>query len=102
MLIILKTTFDSIEPYKFLRNNFFPNNVTLFHRIQNLIFDSFKFKLQVIFPLIFTGMEKSVDIEATVENGGPTGQSGAIRWGIAWGLRSFVDKKMIEKMRIGM
>ncbi|XP_014296050.1 28S ribosomal protein S9, mitochondrial [Microplitis demolitor] len=67
-------------------------DITYFHHIQ--------YREQVIFPLIFTGMEKSVDIEATVENGGPTGQSGAIRWGIAWGLRSFVDKKMIEKMRI--
>lgn len=46
-------------------------------------------------------MTDKVDIEATVNGGGPTGQSGAIRWGIAWGLRSFVDKSMIEKMRIG-
>lgn len=42
-----------------------------------------------------------VDIEAEVFGGGPNGQAGAIRWGIAWGLRSFVDQKMIEKMRIG-
>lgn len=46
-------------------------------------------------------MTDKVDIEATINGGGPTGQSGAIRWGIAWGLRSFVDKSMIERMRIG-
>lgn len=46
-------------------------------------------------------MTDKVNIEATVNGGGPTGQSGAIRWGIAWGLRSFLDKPMIEKMRIG-
>ncbi|KOC70291.1 hypothetical protein WH47_06989 [Habropoda laboriosa] len=46
-------------------------------------------------------MADKVDIEATVSGGGPTGQAGAIRWGIAWGLRSFVDVKMIESMRIG-
>ncbi|KOX73971.1 28S ribosomal protein S9, mitochondrial [Melipona quadrifasciata] len=41
-----------------------------------------------------------VDIEAEVFGGGPTGQAGTIRWGIAQGLRSFVDQKMTEKMRI--
>ena len=46
-------------------------------------------------------MIDNVDIEATVAGGGPSGQSGAIRWGIAMGLRSFVDKEMVEKMRIG-
>lgn len=46
-------------------------------------------------------MLDKVDVEATVTDGGPTGQSGAIRWGISWGLRSFVDKPMVEKMRIG-
>lgn len=50
---------------------------------------------------MFAGMADKVDIEATIDGGGPTGQSGAIRWGIAWGLRSFVDKPMIEKMRVG-
>lgn len=55
---------------------------------------------QIIFPLLFTNMTDKVDIEATVNGGGPTGQSGAIRWGIAWGLRSFVDKPMIERMRV--
>lgn len=42
-----------------------------------------------------------VDIEAHVEGGGYSGQAGAVRFGIAWGLRSFVDQEMVEKMRIG-
>lgn len=46
-------------------------------------------------------MHDKVDVEATISMGGTTGQSGAIRWGIAWGLRSFVDKHMIEKMKVG-
>lgn len=46
-------------------------------------------------------MQNKIDVEATVKMGGPTGQSGAIRWGIAWGLRSFVDRQMIEKMKVG-
>ncbi|KAG5899489.1 hypothetical protein JTB14_015200 [Gonioctena quinquepunctata] len=45
-------------------------------------------------------MIDKVDIECNVEGGGPSGQAGALRWGIAWGLRSFVDKDMIEKMRL--
>ncbi|EEZ99923.1 28S ribosomal protein S9, mitochondrial-like Protein [Tribolium castaneum] len=45
-------------------------------------------------------MLNKVDIEAEVEGGGPSSQAGAIRWGIAWGLRSFVDQDMIEKMRL--
>ncbi|KAF7268560.1 hypothetical protein GWI33_018313 [Rhynchophorus ferrugineus] len=45
-------------------------------------------------------MQNKVDIEAEVRNGGPSGQAGAIRWGIAWGLRSFLDYNMMEKMRL--
>lgn len=43
-----------------------------------------------------------VDVEANVEGGGCSGQTGAIRWGISWGLRSFVNAEMIEKMRLGL
>lgn len=42
-----------------------------------------------------------VDIEANVELGGPSGQAGAIRWGISMGLRSFVEHEVVEKMRLG-
>lgn len=46
-------------------------------------------------------MHTKLDVEAEVEGGGPSGQAGAIRWGISWGLRSFVDQETIEKMRLG-
>lgn len=57
---------------------------------------------QVLFPLIFAEMIGKVDVEANVEGGGPSGQAGAIRWGIAMSLRSFVDQEMVESMRLGM
>lgn len=42
-----------------------------------------------------------VDIEANIEGGGPSGQAGAIRWGISMGIRSFVDPDVVERMRFG-
>jgi small subunit ribosomal protein S9 len=42
-----------------------------------------------------------VDVEANVEGGGTSGQAGAIRWGIAMALRSFVDSEMVDKMKYG-
>ncbi|CAH0545876.1 unnamed protein product [Brassicogethes aeneus] len=63
-------------------------------------FDLLQCREQVIFPLLFTNMINKVDIEANVEGGGSSGQAGAIRWGIAWGLRSFLDQETIEKMRL--
>ncbi|KAK9882096.1 hypothetical protein WA026_018942 [Henosepilachna vigintioctopunctata] len=41
-----------------------------------------------------------VDVEAQVKGGGYSGQAGAIRWGISWGLRSFIDSETVEKMRL--
>ncbi|XP_067013102.2 small ribosomal subunit protein uS9m isoform X2 [Anabrus simplex] len=55
---------------------------------------------QVLFPLIFTGLLDKVDVEASVHSGGFSGQAGAIRWGIASCLRSFVDEQMLERMRL--
>lgn len=46
-------------------------------------------------------MIDKVDIEATISGGGPTGQAGAVRLGIARGLQSFVDSQMRERMRLG-
>lgn len=46
-------------------------------------------------------MLNKVDVEANVEKGGPSGQAGAIRWGISMALRSFVDAETIERMRYG-
>ncbi|XP_030563642.1 28S ribosomal protein S9, mitochondrial [Drosophila novamexicana] len=55
---------------------------------------------QLLFPLSYSNMLGKVDVEANVEGGGPSGQAGAIRWGIAMSLRSFVDQEMIETMRL--
>lgn len=63
-------------------------------------FEDLHHREQIIFPLILTDMTHKVDVDATINGGGPTGQSGAIRWGIAWGLRSFVDASTIERMRV--
>ncbi|EDW96324.1 28S ribosomal protein S9, mitochondrial [Drosophila yakuba] len=57
-------------------------------------------KEQLLFPLQFSELLGKVDVEANVEGGGPSGQAGAIRWGIAMSLRSFVDQEMIESMRL--
>lgn len=46
-------------------------------------------------------MRGKVDIVATVTGGGYSGQSGAIRLGIATGLSCFVDEQMVEDMRMG-
>ena len=56
---------------------------------------------QIMFPLDFTGKLMEVDVEAEVEGGGPTGQSGAIRHGISKALLDIVDEEMVEKMRQG-
>ncbi|KAG8227043.1 hypothetical protein J437_LFUL014900 [Ladona fulva] len=50
--------------------------------------------------MTFTGLVDQVDVEATVTAGGNASQAGAIRWAIAWGLRSFVNPNMVEKMRL--
>ncbi|KAM8701942.1 hypothetical protein ACLKA7_000707 [Drosophila subpalustris] len=61
---------------------------------------SFDVDANLLFPLNFSEMLGKVDVEANVEGGGPSGQAGAIRWGIAMSLRSFVDQEMIESMRL--
>lgn len=63
-------------------------------------FRSMQARKQILFPLDLTGLRDSVDIEATVKGGGETGQAGAIRWGISWGLRCFVSPDMFETMRL--
>ncbi|CAO1404627.1 unnamed protein product [Diamesa serratosioi] len=63
-------------------------------------FETNQCREQLLFPLIFSGMLGKVDIVANVAGGGTSGQAGAIRWGIAMGLRSFVDSETTEKMRL--
>lgn len=56
---------------------------------------------QLMFPLHFTGMLNKVDIVAQVIGGGPTGQAGAIRYGISRALSGFVEMDTIQDMRVG-
>lgn len=63
--------------------------------------NNFDFNFQILFPLLFTDMVDKVDIEASVRGGGVSGKAGAIRFGISWGLRSFVSPEVVERMRIG-
>ncbi|XP_050548651.1 28S ribosomal protein S9, mitochondrial [Daktulosphaira vitifoliae] len=63
-------------------------------------FEDIQPREQILFPLLFTDMVDKVDIEASVRGGGISGKAGAIRYGISWGLRSFVDNDTVEKMRI--
>lgn len=67
-------------------------DITYFQDIQS--------REQVLFPLVFCDMVNKVDIIANVDGGGVSGQAGAIRWGIAMGLRSFVDADTVDKMRM--
>jgi small subunit ribosomal protein S9 len=41
-----------------------------------------------------------VDVEATISGGGCSGQAGAMRYAIAMCLRSFVEKSVIDDMKI--
>lgn len=54
-----------------------------------------------MFPIILAGQLGKVDVEATVEGGGFSGQAGAIRWGVAMSLRSFVQPEVVDRMRLG-
>ena len=59
------------------------------------------FREQILFPLQLTDKLMEVDIEATVSGGGESGQAGAIRLAVSMALRSFVDREMLSKMRLG-
>lgn len=63
-------------------------------------FEQTQSREQVLFPLIFTNLIGTVDVEANVSGGGWASQAGAVRWGIAMGLRSFLDEEVIESMRL--
>ncbi|XP_065335787.1 small ribosomal subunit protein uS9m [Cloeon dipterum] len=63
-------------------------------------FQDIQSREQITFPLIFTALLGKVDVTATAIQGGTTGQSGAVRYGLAMALRSFVDDKMVERMRL--
>ena len=71
----------------------------------DLIFDisyfyALKDRHQLMFPLQFSKLLGLVDIKAEVEGGGPSGQSGAIRYATAMAIRSFVDKETVDEMKL--
>lgn len=47
-----------------------------------------------------SGLINKVDIEATIENGGPSGQAGAIRYGISHALTLFLSEEKKEELRV--
>lgn len=63
-------------------------------------FFALKDRHQLLFPLQFTKMLGLVDVEAVVSGGGSSSQAGALRYAIAMCLRSFVEKSVIDDMKI--
>jgi len=63
-------------------------------------FFALKERLQIIYPLQFTKMLGLVDIDVSVSGSGPSAQAGAIRYATSMCLRSFVEKGMVEDMKI--
>jgi len=57
---------------------------------------------QVLFPLHFVDKLCEVDFEATVTEGGPVGQAGALRLALSKALLPLVDADTAEKMRLGV
>jgi len=71
----------------------------------DLLFDisyfyALKDRHQLLFPLQFSKMLGLVDLRMTVGGGGPSGQAGAARYAIAMALRSFVDKRTVDEMKL--
>jgi len=63
-------------------------------------FFALKERLQIMYPLQFTKLLGMVDLDITVEGGGVAGQAGAVRYAISMCLRSFVEKSMVDDMKI--
>jgi small subunit ribosomal protein S9 len=63
-------------------------------------FFALKDRLQIIYHLQFTKMLGLVDIDVNVSGSGPSAQAGAIRYATSMCLRSFVEKSMVDDMKI--
>jgi len=63
-------------------------------------FYALKDRHQILYPLQFTKLLGLVDMKVEVEGSGPSGQAGAIRYGLAMALRSFVDKNVVGDMKL--
>ena len=59
------------------------------------------YREQVMYPLQFTKKLGLVDFEAVISGGGHSSQAGALRLALATALRSFVERSVVEKMRLG-
>ncbi|KAK6641776.1 hypothetical protein RUM44_013491 [Polyplax serrata] len=55
---------------------------------------------EILFPLLVSEMLNKVDFKATVEEGGPVGQAGAIRYGLSRALGSLVSPAVLLKMKV--
>jgi len=78
-----------------ITNNMFP------HYVMDIgYFFALKDRLQIMYPLQFTKMLGLVDVDIKVEGSGPSAQAGAIRYALSMCIRSFVDKGMVDDMKI--
>uniref|UniRef100_A0A8C2WRK9 Small ribosomal subunit protein uS9m n=1 Tax=Cyclopterus lumpus TaxID=8103 RepID=A0A8C2WRK9_CYCLU len=59
----------------------------------------FQDRVQLMFPLQFTGMLGRFDLECTVSGGGRSGQVGALRLAVSHALLSFLSEGEVETMR---
>ncbi|HWA98482.1 MAG TPA: 30S ribosomal protein S9 [Pirellulales bacterium] len=57
-------------------------------------------RADVLAPLVATDRRSAVDVSVTVHGGGPTGQAGACKLGIARALKTF-DSSLEEALRQG-
>lgn len=63
-------------------------------------FFSLKERMQILYPLQFTKLLGLVDLDITVSGGGPSGQAGAVRYALSMCLRSYVERTMVDDMKI--
>ena len=74
--------------------------VTVNSRPLEVYFPTVKDRELVAGSLIHVGRQQAVDVDITVTGGGPTGQAGACRLGIARALKDF-DGELAEPLRQG-
>ncbi|XP_059177008.1 small ribosomal subunit protein uS9m-like [Physella acuta] len=63
-------------------------------------FENFLYRESILNPLTALDLIGQVDIVAETKYGGPAGQAGAIRYGIAKALCAFINAEEIEKLRL--
>ncbi|XP_023337829.1 28S ribosomal protein S9, mitochondrial-like [Eurytemora carolleeae] len=63
-------------------------------------FFALKERLAIMYPLQFTKLLGLVDLDITVKGGGVSAQAGAVRYALSMCLRSFVEKSVVDDMKI--